>query len=130
MKNLKAKIATYISRLFAALNRADEKPSTSSNSSSVRLKRAERTVDKKQKQIELVQQTSVKQAEFDVGRRGFKMNPNDAAWIDFKSLMHDGDELWIYSNVDVYLGFCCGDEGYAIVRNGEIINIHVVYFVN
>ena len=60
----------------------------------------------------------------------FAVPKNDTIWIEFKSQIQEGDELWTYSNVDVYLGFCCGGEGYAIVRNGDLVAEYITAIIN
>jgi hypothetical protein len=59
-----------------------------------------------------------------------KAGPNGIAqWQNLKATMNDGDELVSYSDVDVYSGFCSGDEGVALVRNGEVVSKIVLVVV-
>ena len=42
-------------------------------------------------------------------------------WQDLKEKMMEDDELVRYSSVDVFLGFCSGDGGIALLRDGEVV---------
>ena len=74
----------------------------------------------------LVRYVSVEEAETVGWPENRFVNANDEEWIRFKSQMQDGDELWTYSTVDAYLGFISGNEGYAILRKGKVIDDFVV----
>lgn len=45
----------------------------------------------------------------------------NADWIEFKSLMQSGDELWFYSSPQESWDELMGTEGYVIIREGKII---------
>ena len=53
------------------------------------------------------------------GRAGLE-NLSDS-WIDFKSYVIDGDEIWEYDSLSVEMGFAAGESGIAIVRDGAIL---------
>jgi hypothetical protein len=42
-------------------------------------------------------------------------------WLQFKSQMRKGDELWTFRNSDKEWVELCGRKGFCIVRNGEIV---------
>jgi len=42
---------------------------------------------------------------------------------EFKDSILPGDEIWWYDDI----GFLCGSSGYAIVRNGEVVNTYIIY---
>ncbi len=50
-------------------------------------------------------------------------------WQTLKAQIQLGDELWRYSDVKGS-GFVCGNEGVALVRNGEIISHIVLWCIN
>lgn len=54
----------------------------------------------------------------DNGGAGYDDNKE---WQDLKERMREGDELVRYSDIDVILGFCTGDEGIALLRDGEVV---------
>jgi hypothetical protein len=41
---------------------------------------------------------------------------------EFKDSILPGDEIWWCDDI----GFLCGSSGYAIVRNGEVVNAYIV----
>ena len=43
-------------------------------------------------------------------------------WLEFKLSLTTGDELWEFSTVQAHLGFCAGEEGFAVVRNGQVVS--------
>jgi hypothetical protein len=43
-------------------------------------------------------------------------------WLEFKSQIQDGDELWEFSSPLATWKHLCGRAGICIVRNGEIID--------
>jgi hypothetical protein len=43
-------------------------------------------------------------------------------WIEFKATLIPGDELWDFSDVRCDGGFCSGAEGFAVVRQGQVVS--------
>lgn len=50
----------------------------------------------------------------------FGMRANN--WIDFKSRITEGVELWNFSSDALSWGSLCGRAGYALVENDEVID--------
>lgn len=46
----------------------------------------------------------------------------NAQWETFKAQMQPGDELWTFRSDDGSWKMLAGREGYALVRNGEVID--------
>lgn len=51
-------------------------------------------------------------------------------WNDLLSQMEAGDEIVEYSDLDVYGGFCSGDEGFGLLRDGKVIAKIVMAIIN
>jgi len=47
-------------------------------------------------------------------------------WNEFKSQLMDGDELWHFSTLSHMFKIKMGCAGYAIIRNGEIVETLVM----
>ena len=50
--------------------------------------------------------------------------PYSNEWIRFKAKFKEEDELWFYSSPKEDWDHWCGEEGYALVRNGVPIDTH------
>jgi hypothetical protein len=75
----------------------------------------------------LTRRTSLEQAELQhpylVDSAAYLGPPKDwvhlaEEWREFKSAFADGDEIWEFNTVSVYLGFSSGEEGFALLRCG------------
>ncbi len=43
-------------------------------------------------------------------------------WRAFLSACPEGDELWAFNTVSVRLGLASGEEGFALVRDGTVVD--------